>query len=80
MRYMFSLDPVSTRLAHEFSGVDTGVVERQVRQAAHAVQMVGLDEEQQRIIELIARSELSLMTGERTDAARLDPQRHPRRS
>jgi hypothetical protein len=76
---MSSTDPLTARLAREFSGVDAGIVQRQVRQAAQAVDMIGLDEEQQRMVELIARSELAMMTGARADAARLDPQRHPRR-
>jgi hypothetical protein len=45
-----------------------------------AVHWIGLSEDRLLIIELIAAAQLEMETGDRVDAARLDPQPHPSRS
>lgn len=70
------LQELSTHLVGGYPTIEPDVVARHLQRALEAVEMVGLEEERLRMVELIARSELALVTGERTDAARLDPQRH----
>jgi hypothetical protein len=56
-------------------------VVREVSAAQEAVAGKGLDEaDRLEVAELIARHQLMMLTGRAPDAARLDPERHPRSS
>lgn len=75
-------DDLGHLLSHLTAGYPTlpqDTVALQVHRAVEAVSIVRLREEPLRIVELIARSHLAVLSGERTDGARLDPERHPSR-
>jgi hypothetical protein len=74
-----TLEEVTRHLIRDFSRLDVRTVAREVARAVAAVRWVGLVEGDLLIVELIARVQLELQSGEREDIARLDPQPHPGR-
>jgi hypothetical protein len=72
---------LAQHLVDEFPELPIGDVVRQLRTAREAASITGLSEpEALEMAELIARQQLRLLTGRTPDVARLNPERHDRRS
>jgi hypothetical protein len=70
---------LSQHLAAEFPEIAIGDIIREVRRAKDAVDHVRLEETEALVTgELIARHQLSMLSGRMAEVARLDPERHAR--
>ena len=70
---------LSEHLVVEFPEIAIGDIVREVRRAKGAVDQVSLDEPDALVTgELIARHQLSMLSGRLAEVARLDPERHTR--
>lgn len=74
------LPELTRHLVTAYPTLGPETVARQVQQAIEAAALLHLDEDPLRMIELVARSQLAVLAGERADGARLDPESHPRKS
>lgn len=70
---------LTEHLTDEFAGrLSAAAIEREIRAAITAADMVRLREDYLLIVELITRHQLLIRCGEASDVARLDPQTHSR--
>jgi hypothetical protein len=75
-----SLEQMTRHLIKDFRRLGPASVAREVMRATTAVAWIDLTEDQLAIVEVISRFQLELQSGQREEAARLDPQPHPSRS
>jgi hypothetical protein len=71
---------LAEHLVREYAPLDEVRVLREVDRARAAAAWVALEEDRVRLVELVARAQLEVLAGRRSDSARLDPERHSPRA